>query len=115
MAHGEEVLAVERRLSLDVRTGGQAEERLGGHALARLGLADDAEGAAPVYIEGHAADGLDDAVGGVERDLEATDLEQAHLLFPFQGDGPAGLPPSFWRSLRSRGAWALSPRLPPSP
>src|SRR5260370_24797441 len=97
MAHGEEVLAVERRLSLDVRTGGQAEERLGGHALARPGLADDAEGAAPVYIEGHAADGLDDAVGGVERDLEATDLEQAHLLFPFQADGPAGLPPTFRR------------------
>ena len=48
----------------------QAQDRLAGHGLARPGLADDADGPAPLEREGQAVDGLDHAVVGREVDAQ---------------------------------------------
>ena len=54
----------------------QAEQRLGGDALARAALADQPERLAAVDVEGHAADGLDHAAPREEVDAQVLDVEQ---------------------------------------
>ena len=62
--------------------GVQAHDRQAGHALARAGLADDAERLALLDREADAVDGLDDAVVGAEVRPQVLDLEQRHLGEP---------------------------------
>ena len=54
----------------------QPHDRHRGHALARAGLADDAEHLAALELERDAVDGVNDAVLGRELDAEVLDLEQ---------------------------------------
>jgi hypothetical protein len=75
-AHGQQVAPLEPGPAGDVRAGDQAEQRLGGHALARARLADDAEGLALADGERRAPDGVQRAVRGVEPDVQILDVEQ---------------------------------------
>ena len=74
----EQVLALEEHLPRDVGgfAVGEAERGQAGHALARAGLAHDAEGLSPLDREGQAVDRLHDAVGSVEMDAEVLNLEE---------------------------------------
>ena len=55
----------------------QAQDRVGGDALAAAGLADQPDRLARLDVDGDAVDGPDDAVAGEEVGLEIVDLEQA--------------------------------------
>ena len=79
LGHREQVLAVEECVPGHLRAGAQAHDRLGGDRLARPRLTHDAEGLARLDGEGHALDGVDGAVVGVEGDPRSTHLEQRHV------------------------------------
>ena len=66
----------DRPLDPRVRRAGQADDRLGGDALARARLADDRQHLAGGEVEGDAVDRAQDAVFGREGDREAIDREQ---------------------------------------
>ena len=76
-------VAVDERLALPAHVAaddpaGQLdhpEQGLGGDALARAGLADEAEGLAPADREADVADGVHGAPPGDEVDLQVVDLE----------------------------------------
>ena len=63
--HGEQVTPLEQRAARDRRAVSQADDRLGRDALARSGLADDAERPAALDGERDAPHRLDDSVAGV--------------------------------------------------
>ena len=65
-------------LTIGRRRGQQAQDAHGRHRLARARLAHHGEHLAPVDVEADPADGLDDAVLGVEVDAEVPD-RQEHL------------------------------------
>ena len=64
--HGQQVFALEQGGAADPGATCETHDRLGGHALARAGFADDAEGLPGIDIERHTPDGLHDAVRGTE-------------------------------------------------
>ena len=87
---GRDVAAAEADGALPdhVPLGQQAHDRPAEHRLARTGLADDAEGPAPVEGERHAVDGPDEPGGGAEARAEVGDLQQ-----PLGGPGGAAAAP----------------------
>jgi hypothetical protein len=85
LALRDEVLPFQQDLALDDpagRLGQEAEEREGGHRLARSRLAHDAEGLAGADGEAHPVDGADEAPARLEVGVEVLDLEH---------DGASGL------------------------
>jgi len=79
VVHGQQVHPVEQDRAGDVGAAVEPEQGERGDALPRPGLTHDGEGLPCVDGEADAVHGAHDPVGGVERDLQVTDLEQAHL------------------------------------
>jgi hypothetical protein len=75
-----ELLVAEDNRALDpsVRRPRQPHQGLGGDALATSGLADDRDHLASVDLERHSIDRLEEAVLGLEPDLELANPKQAH-------------------------------------
>ena len=73
--HGQQILALEQGLPADLGAAGQPHDRLGGDALARSRLADDAERLPGVHGERHPPDRLHDPVRRRERHVKVVDLE----------------------------------------
>src|SRR5436190_8985384 len=101
LRHLQQILAVEVRLaSNDLARGlrDEPEDRHRADALARAGLADDAEGLAGIDVVGDPVDRLNDAVFGRELHREIPDREDR---FSSQGSRLPRIPP-VWRYARTR-------------
>ena len=77
---GEEIASLEPHFSRNHGIGQQAHDRLGQHALARTGLAGDAEKLSGFDGERNILQGVDGAVLGRDADAEMADVENWHAI-----------------------------------